>query len=62
MAKKRNLNFKDEGGFYTLKITKDGKPAENGKMYQFGELETMTFNKKLAKEFANGHGMIATFD
>lgn len=56
-------HFKDEGDFFTLKITKDGKLPEEHKMYPFGELESKHFHsKKEAKDFAKSRGWEAKFD
>jgi hypothetical protein len=51
------LEFKDEGDFFTLKLTKDGKPLERGKLYPFGSLETKVFYSETeCKNFAKTIG------
>jgi len=55
-------HFKDEGDFYTLKLTKDGKLPED-KMYPFGELVAKHFHSKTeAENFAESKGWKAEFD
>lgn len=57
------LEFKDEGDFFTTKLTPEGKPIENGKLYVFGTLIEKTFySKKECKAFAKKLGFTATFD
>jgi len=59
----RTMSFKDEGGFYTVKVTKDGNPADPFKFYDFGELETLTvYSKQEGKALAKAKGCKATFD
>jgi len=60
---KRTMSFKDEGGFYTSKLTKDGNPIDGNKMYEFGSLVTVTaYSKKEARELAKSKGFNAVFD
>jgi len=56
------MHFKDEGGFYTTKFTKDGEIPETGKLYPFGSLNTVTvYTHKQAKDLAKSKGMKAVF-
>lgn len=49
---KQIAHFKDEGDFYSIQLTKDGKLPEN-KMYEIDELTSRTFpSKKEAENFA----------
>lgn len=51
------LSFKDEGGFYTTKLTQDGKPIDGNKIYPFGSLVHKTFySKQECKAFASSIG------
>jgi hypothetical protein len=38
------LHFKDEGGYYTYKLTKDGQLTDPTELYAFGSLITHTAN------------------
>lgn len=54
--------FKDEGGYYTYKLTADGKPADSNEMYEFGSLQTLAAKtRKEAKQIAKGFGFKADF-
>jgi hypothetical protein len=60
---KPTMSFKDEGSYYVTKLTKDGKPADHKKMYQYGSLVEKPFgSKKEARAFAKEKGCIAVFD
>lgn len=57
------LPFKDEGGFYTTKLTKDGKPIDPFALYEYGSLKEVTAaTRKQAKQIAKDMGLTATFD
>lgn len=62
-TKGKQMSFKDEGGFYIAKLTKDGQPIDPFEMYEFGTLQEFTAtSKKQAKEIAKSKGLIAVFD
>jgi hypothetical protein len=50
---KRTMYFKDEGGYYITKLTKDNQPANPNTMYEYGSLTEVPIpNRKLAKQYA----------
>lgn len=57
------LSFKDEGGFYIAKLTKDGQPIDPMEMYEYGTLQELTaYSKRDANKIANERGFKAMFD
>lgn len=61
-TKGKTMQFKDEGGFYTTKLTKDGQPIDPFELYEYGSLQTVTaYSMKEARLIANKLGLIATF-
>lgn len=56
------MYFKDEGGYYTYKLTKDGKVTDPNEMYEFGSLQTLSCqSQRMAKLIAKGRGLTAVF-
>lgn len=59
---KPTMYFKDEGDYYTYKLTKDGKVTDPNEMYEYGTLKTFVApTRKRAMELAKAHGWKAVF-
>jgi len=56
------MYFKDEGGYYAYKLTKDGQPIDPNGMYEYGTLQELSCtSQRMAKLIAKGHGLTAVF-
>lgn len=57
------MYWKDEGSYFTSKLTKDDQPIDPKKLYEYGSLkELAATNKKWARKISKGYGFKAVFE
>jgi len=58
----RTMYFKEEGGYYSYKLTEKGEPIQPNKFYEYGTLQELTCtSQRMARLIAKGHNKVAVF-